>query len=73
MKNIILVVIIALVVSIGCDMMEKECDAGDMRCHHNRAQMCSADELWEDYQDCSAIGDTCSADCGGYTGITCCL
>jgi hypothetical protein len=51
------------------------CNAGDMRCHGNTAQMCNAYDSWEDWQNCGSIGETCStapSQCGGYSGIACC-
>lgn len=49
--------------------------AGDFRCSGNVVQLCNADERWEDYQNCGAIGEQCStrpSDCSGFTGIACC-
>lgn len=52
-----------------------QCKAGSMRCSGNTAQMCNSDQDWEDYQNCSAIGERCSTSeyaCSGYSGLACC-
>jgi hypothetical protein len=70
MRTLVAVAVIGLGLS-GCGW----CKAGEMRCDGNTAQMCGADKGWEDYQNCSAVSQTCStapADCSGYSGIACC-
>ena len=66
--------LLALAAAVGCDSLSG-CNAGDMRCHNNIAQMCSANSSWEDYQNCSSVGQTCGEGpgaCSGYTGLACC-
>jgi hypothetical protein len=58
----------------GCFLL-KECDAGEMRCNGETAQMCDSSGDWEDWQKCGSIGEQCYSDpssCSGYSGISCC-
>ncbi len=50
------------------------CDPGDARCSANAIQICNADERWEDFRVCSAVGQQCTTTpsrCGGFTGPCC--
>ena len=50
------------------------CGAGNMRCDGNRAQICSANGDWEQWQDCSVVGESCGygpCACSGYDGSCC--
>lgn len=74
-----LLVLIACLGVLWCASCSEDegCDAGEMRCSGTVAQMCSADNEWENYQDCSLTGYTsaCStspAQCSGFSGIACC-
>ncbi len=75
-KLFITIMVFCAVYFCGCFFSDdKECDAGDMRCHNGISQMCSADEKWEDWQNCTSLSQTCymSAEkCSGYVGISCC-
>ena len=53
-----------------------ECIPGSFKCEDNKVMFCNLEEFWEDDQDCTSIGETCSeyaSDCSGYSGIACCF
>jgi len=68
--------LLILLLCLGCgDDWLVVCSAGDMRCEGNVAQMCNADEDWENWQNCGSVGEICytsSSHCSGYVGIACC-
>jgi len=73
MKTIVLV--LGLLLVAGCGSEWWGCGAGEMQCDGNTAQMCSASNHWEDWQNCSAVQRQCTTDdwrCSGYSGIACC-
>jgi hypothetical protein len=73
-RRLVSIVFVALAgVAVGCDSVGG-CSAGQMRCHGNRAEMCSASNGWELWQDCSVVGESCGngpAACFGYD-VACC-
>lgn len=89
MKNII-VAIAALVIAgltITCNydpssmdeivlLAGLQCQAGQMRCNGNLAEMCDASRKFILFQNCGSIGQTCyynnPARCGGFYDIACC-
>lgn len=72
-KIVIALFVIAIICGSGCDSLSG-CGAGEMRCHNNAAQMCNANGEWENWQNCSSIGETCGNGegyCYGYD-VACC-
>lgn len=71
----VLIILVLVVVGVGCGDDFWGCGAGEMRCEGNTAQMCSADNHWENWQHCSGVEGYCSTDpnmCSGYE-IACCV
>jgi hypothetical protein len=73
MRRVVFVVFVLLSGgAFGCDKA-LGCHDGEMRCMHNVSQICGT-YGWEDFHNCSSIGETCysgPAYCSGFD-IACC-
>jgi hypothetical protein len=50
------------------------CNPGEMRCHSDVVQICSANDAWTDLRDCTSDHEACvmGAQCSGVSTAACC-